>query len=113
MSDILPGPRLHEIAGSPEGASAASHVREGLGPWPDFWGDEGDPVGLATSAGLALRHREDATQATLPSYRCFVPEAMRRRRETLSPMDEALLALEALQADDCIRASYLVFQAQR
>lgn len=113
MSDIVPGPLLREFEGTPEGESLARRIERGLGPWPDFWGKEGLAVELAARAGLVTRSSHDASVSTLPSYRCFVPPSARTQSEQLCSMDDALLALEALQADGRVRVTYQVFQAQR
>lgn len=112
MSDIVPGPRLRQLAGSPEGTDIARRIERGLGPWPDFWGEEGAAPDLAERAGLTLLANRDASRSTLPSYRCFLRDVTDRSPD-LCPMDDALLALEELQARDQMRVTYQVFQAQR
>ena len=69
-SDIVisPDARMHETTGFPISAV----MQEGFGPWPDFWSDDAEHVGLAVSAGLRGEVR-DVTANVLPSHRFTAP----------------------------------------
>ncbi|MEO8158281.1 MAG: class I SAM-dependent methyltransferase [Betaproteobacteria bacterium] len=48
-------------------------IRDGFGPWPDFWSADADHGALAAAAGLEAAALHDASAPTLPSHRFTAP----------------------------------------
>jgi len=69
-SDIVVSPAAKRL--DTNGFPIAAVMQDGFGPWPDFWSDDADHVGLAASAGLCGEVR-DVTPNVLPSHRFTAP----------------------------------------
>jgi hypothetical protein len=82
-------------------------LRDGYGPWPDFWGDEGPHGGLARAARLKLTHIVDATASTLPSHRFIVPASVDDSRDPGDVTLRANLMLRWLHSSGHLRYLYL------
>ena len=79
-------------------------VRDAYGPWPDLWGDEGDPQTLARAAGLQCTWILDATAHTLASHRYTAPaEGDVHADSGHDPARRAALMLKWLHAQGHLR----------
>jgi MPBQ/MSBQ methyltransferase len=54
-------------------ALIASALRDGYGPWPDPWGEEGMHAEMASACGLEAERIVDVTEETAPSHRFTAP----------------------------------------
>ncbi|HEX4985708.1 MAG TPA: class I SAM-dependent methyltransferase [Burkholderiales bacterium] len=95
-------------AGTPRFAVEAA-VRDGFGPWPDFWGAEGGHEALARAAGLVPAGWRDATANTLRSHRFTVPSSLDEGRDPGEPAGRAALALRWLHRAGPLRYLYMRF----
>jgi SAM-dependent methyltransferase len=87
VSDILVRPSA--LALPVPGFCLEAPIRDGYGPWPDFWGRDADHRALAEAAGLRCRTALDVTRNTLRSHRFTVPPAADLDRD---PGDASLRA---------------------
>jgi SAM-dependent methyltransferase len=125
MSDFVASARARELAGDPGFPRRALRARleEGLGPWPDLFGEEGDPADLAARAELVLRERRDASRNVAPSFRCLLPDHDRAQAlsaVTRTPersegsvahvVTRALLTLARLHAQGLVRLEYHAYE---
>jgi SAM-dependent methyltransferase len=84
----------------------------GVGPWPDFPSDDADNIAIARAAGWSLMATENASRATAPSYRCFLPDrpiADPRDAVHGDPVDRAMAVMEWLQAGGLIDMVFFAF----
>jgi SAM-dependent methyltransferase len=88
-------------------------LRDGYGPWPDLWGEDGDHRRLGTDAGLELTRMVDATEATRPSHGFTVPPHADLRRDPGHPAIRAALMLKWLHDEGRLRYVYLRFDKPR
>lgn len=87
-----------------EGLHIEATVRETYGPWPDFWGEEGDLASLARAAGLRCTWILDATAQTLASHRFTAPaEGDVHTDRGHDPARRAALMLKWLHAQGHLR----------
>lgn len=87
-----------------EGLQIEATVRDAYGPWPDLWGEEGDPASLARAAGLQCTWVLDATAHTLASHRFTAPaEGDIRGDSGHDPARRAALMLKWLHAEGLLR----------
>ncbi len=107
VSDILIGNGLLQ-SGVP-GFSVEAAVRDGFGPWPDFWSTEGEPVTLAAAAGLVASKLFDATRNTLRSHRFTVPASLDERRDPGDAASRSALMLRWLHRQGYLRYLYMRF----
>jgi MPBQ/MSBQ methyltransferase len=84
-------------------------VRDGFGPWPDFWSTEGEHSALAATAGLATAAIHDATASTLRSHRFTVPSSLDERRDPGDAASRAALMLRWLHRNGHLRYLYMRF----
>lgn len=84
-------------------------LRDGYGPWPDFWGEDADHRQLGTAAGLRCTSLVDATPHTLPSHRFTVPRDSDVLRDPGDPLMRAAMMLKWLHAKGHIRYVYMRF----
>ncbi len=105
-SDIALAKSARAIA-SP-GFSIEAPLRDGYGPWPDFWGDDADHARLAQSAGLRAVELEDVTANTCPSHRFTAPRDADEARDTGNVAVRAALMLRWLHQQGHLR--YTLFR---
>jgi MPBQ/MSBQ methyltransferase len=84
-------------------------IRDGFGPWPDFWGVDADHEALAAAAGLQTVAVRDATANTLRSHRFTVPSALDDRQDPGDTAGRAALALRWLHRNAHLRYLYMRF----
>lgn len=93
-------------------ADAGEAIRVAVGPWPGFWGGDDDTVAAACAAGFTLAAEENASAATLPSYRCFLPAppiSDPRQATHPDPVDRAMALIEWLQRNRLIDMVFYAF----
>ncbi|CAG0956991.1 partial demethylmenaquinone methyltransferase / 2-methoxy-6-polyprenyl-1,4-benzoquinol methylase, partial [Anaerolineae bacterium] len=90
MSDIVPADSLRAKRDDSYWQGLRLTLEAGLGPWPDFFGDEPPLEALLPEHGLAIEVLRDATARTLPSFASF----------TRAPSAELQPLLRALSVDD-------------
>jgi SAM-dependent methyltransferase len=113
VSDFVPSPDLQEFATKSWSFQALEALLlDGLGPWPDLLGSEGLFVDLAQAAGLELQERHNATQATLPSFGCFLNH-LPKRLVNLNTMNRAVKVLHWLQSHDLLTMEYFSFRSSK
>lgn len=101
-SDIAIAPSARRV--ETEGSRIEAIVRDAYGPWPDLWGEEGDPATLARAAGMRCTWFLDATAHTLPSHRFTAPaEPDDRRDNGHNQARRAALMLKRLHAEGLLR----------
>jgi MPBQ/MSBQ methyltransferase len=83
-------------------------IREGFGPWPDFWGADADHRALAAAAGLESAVLHDASANTLPSHRFTTPSSM-DEPDAGDTGGRAALMLRWLHAQGHLRYLYMRF----
>ncbi len=91
------------------GFSIEGWIRDGFGPWPDFWGAEGDHRSLGAAAGLETTALHDATANTLRSHRFTVPSSLDERRDPGDAASRAALMLRWLHRNAHMRYLYMRF----
>ncbi len=106
-SDITLEPSAREVR-VPAFAIEAP-LRDGYGPWPDFWGDDADHAALAKSAGLRKGAVEDVTANTLPSHRFTAPRDADASRDTGNAAWRAALMLAWLHRQGHLRYTLMRF----
>jgi MPBQ/MSBQ methyltransferase len=84
-------------------------IREGFGPWPDFWGADVDHRSLSAAAGLKIIALHDATANTLRSHRFTVPSSLDERRDPGDVAGRAALMLRWLHRHGHLRYLYMRF----
>jgi ubiquinone/menaquinone biosynthesis C-methylase UbiE len=113
FSDFVASPALRAVRGNLQPAFAIEKsICTGVGPWPDFWGDDSDNVAIAREAGFSLIETENASRATQPSYRCFLasePITDPRDATNPDPIDRARALMEWLQAKGLIDMVFFAF----
>lgn len=107
VSDIAILPSARE-SGAP-GFAVEAAVRDGFGPWPDFWSTEGDHASLARAAGLDPAAHRDATANTLRSHRFTVPSTLDEKRDPGDAAGRAALMLRWLHRQGHLRYLYMRF----
>lgn len=114
FSDFVTSAKLRSVCppGDPAGAALERNVCDGVGPWPDFWGENSDNVAIAREVGFSLRKAENASRSTLPSYRCFLPG--KPIEEPLQatdpdPVDRAMASMEWLQSKGLVDMVFFAF----
>ena len=111
-SDIAIAPAAKRF--EPEGLGIEATVRDACGPWPDLWGEEGDPATLARAAGLQGTWVLDATAHTLASHRFTAPaEGDVRSDSGHDPARRAALMLKWLHAQGHLQYSCFRFDKPR
>jgi SAM-dependent methyltransferase len=91
-------------------AEVEAALPRGFGPWPDLWNREGDDEALASSAGLILTRRFDATAQTRPSQRFTAPPSLDPPDGDHHPMLVAAVMLRRLHEADGVSYDYLRFE---
>jgi len=91
------------------GYSIEAPVRDGFGPWPDFWSADADHRALATAAGLNCTALHDATANTLPSHRFTAPSSPDERLDSGNTAVRAALMLRWLHSNGHLRYLYMRF----
>jgi SAM-dependent methyltransferase len=84
-------------------------LRDGYGPWPDFWGDDADHRALGRAAGLRCTSLLDATQQTRPSHRFTVPHDADTRPDPGDPLMRAAMMLKWLHDKGHMQYVYMRF----
>ena len=107
-SDITPAESAFAIRAP--GFSIEAPLRDGYGPWPDFWGEDADHAKLAKAAGLSRGRLEDVTANTLPSHRFTAPRDADERRDTGNLALRAALMLRWLHRKGHIRYTLFRFE---
>lgn len=105
-SDITLAASVRDIPAP--GFSIEAPLRDGYGPWPDFWGDDADHAALAAAAGLRNGRFEDVTANTLPSHRFTAPRKSDEARDTGNVALRAALMLRWLHRQGHLR--YTLFR---
>lgn len=106
-SDIVIAESAHRL--DAPGFSIEAPVRDGFGPWPDFWGADADHRTLATAAALKCTALHDATANTLPSHRFTTPSSIDERRDPGDAAARAALMLRWLHRHGHLRYLYMRF----
>lgn len=91
------------------GFAIEAPVRDGFGPWPDFWGADADHRALAMAAGLNCISLHDATANTSPSHRFTAPSSIDERRDPGDTSSRAALMLRWLHRNGHLRYLYIRF----
>jgi MPBQ/MSBQ methyltransferase len=91
------------------GFSIEGWIRDGFGPWPDFWGTEGDHRSLAAAAGLKTTALHDATVNTLRSHRFTVRSSLDERKDPGDAASRAALMLRWVHRNTHMRYLYMRF----
>ncbi len=84
-------------------------LRDGYGPWPDCWNQEGDHINLAAAAGLRSSRSFDATAATRPSHRFTVPGSLDEQHDPGDSSHRAALMLRWLHDKGLLQYKYHCF----
>jgi MPBQ/MSBQ methyltransferase len=84
-------------------------LRDGYGPWPDFWGEDADYPTLGSAAGLRCTRLLDATLNTRPSHRFTVPHDSDTRRDPGDPLLRAAMMLKWLHNENHLQYMYMRF----
>jgi MPBQ/MSBQ methyltransferase len=84
-------------------------LRDGYGPWPDFWGEDADHRELGSAAGLSCISLLDATQQTRPTHRFMVPPGAEAQRDPGDPLIRAAMMLKWLHEKDHLQYVYMRF----
>jgi SAM-dependent methyltransferase len=104
LSDFVATPGMRALRGTDGIPFEVDRLLgSGLAPWPDFWGEDSDYEALAQGAGMRLLAREDATEATLPSYRAILGEG----GDETDPRRKGMRLLEWLQSRGLMRLVYV------
>ena len=90
------------------GFAIEAPLRDGYGPWPDFWGDDADHARLAKAAGLRKAKIEDITDNTFPSHRFTAPRDADEGRDNGNPAWRAAVMLRWLHQKGHLR--YTLFR---
>jgi SAM-dependent methyltransferase len=107
-SDIRVAPAAKDLE-SPQLRIEAT-LQDAYGPWPDLWGEEGEPSTLADASGLQRSWVLDATAHTLPSHRFTAPAQTDIHRDSgHDPARRAALMLKWLHAEGLLRYSCFRF----
>lgn len=88
---IAPAARAFDTPAFP----VSAWIRNGFGPWPDFWGDADTGPGPA-SFGLRAVSTRDASTQTRPSHRFTVPPGADEHHDPVSPTVRAAVMLRWL-----------------
>lgn len=88
-------------------------LRDGYGPWPDFWGDDADYRELGSAAGLRCSAFVDATRQTRPTHRFMVPPNADVRPDPGDPLLRAAMMLKWLHDRDHLQYLYMRFDKQQ
>lgn len=91
------------------GFSIEGWIRDGFGPWPDFWGSEGDHRSFGAAAGLRTTALHDATAHTLRSHRFTVRSSLDDRRDPGDAASRAALRLRWLHRNAHMQYLYVRF----
>ena len=108
MSDFVTAASLRTAC--PAGVGA--EIQASVGPWPSFWDDTENTAAAAQRAGFSLLLEENASQATLPSYRCFLssqPIEDPREATHADPVDRAMALMEWLQRNGLLDMTFFAF----
>ncbi len=92
------------------GFAIEAPLRDGYGPWPDFWGDDADHAKLAKAAGLRKGKLDDVTANTLPSHRFTAPRDSDGARDTGNLALRAALMLRWLHEKGHLRYTLFRFE---
>lgn len=84
-------------------------LRDGYGPWPDFWGEDADYLALGSAAGLHCASLLDATLNTRPSHRFTVPHDSDTRGDPGDPLLRAAMMLKWLHNANHMQYLYMRF----
>jgi MPBQ/MSBQ methyltransferase len=84
-------------------------LRDGYGPWPDFWGEDADHRELGRAAGLRCTSLLDATPQTRPTHRFLVPADAEVRGDPGDPLIRAAMMLKWLHEQDHLQYLYMRF----
>jgi SAM-dependent methyltransferase len=84
-------------------------LRDGYGPWPDFWGEDADHRELGSAAGLSCTNLLDATRQTRPTHRFMVPPGGEAQRDPGNPLIRAAMMLKWLHDNDHLQYLYMRF----
>jgi hypothetical protein len=84
-------------------------LRDGYGPWPDFWGEDADHCALGSAAGLSCTSLLDATRQTHPTHRFMVPRDAEAQRDPGDPLIRAAMMLKWLHDKDHLQYLYMRF----
>jgi len=84
-------------------------LRDGYGPWPDFWGEDADHRELGRAAGLHCTSLVDATQQTRPTHRFLIPQDAEVRGDPGDPLIRAAMMLKWLHDKDHLQYLYMRF----
>jgi MPBQ/MSBQ methyltransferase len=84
-------------------------LRDGYGPWPDFWGEDADHRELGSAAGLVCNCLLDATLQTRPTHRFLVPHDAEARGDPGDPLIRAAMMLKWLHDKDHLQYLYMRF----
>jgi SAM-dependent methyltransferase len=111
LTDFLPAAWLRDRRSDPGwvGGRVRERLEAGLGPWPDFWGEEPALETLLAAAGLELVERRNASANTLPSYSAFTtpPDGESVDDGQPTAVDESVALLGRLQAMGAIDVVYV------
>jgi hypothetical protein len=105
ISDIV----MDELAPAEVRDLIEAPIRDGYGPWPDFWGMDADHRALGTAAGLRCTSLVDATASTLPSHRFTAPSSADERRDPGDVAARAALMLRWLHRTGRLKYLYIRF----
>jgi MPBQ/MSBQ methyltransferase len=84
-------------------------LRDGYGPWPDFWGEDADYRELGSAAGLSCTSLLDATLHTRPTHRFMVPHDAEAQPDPGDPLLRAAMMLKWLHDKDHLQYVYMRF----
>ena len=84
-------------------------LRDGYGPWPDFWGEDADHRALGSAVGLRCTRLLDATLHTRPSHRFTVPHDSDTRHDPGDPLLRAAMMLKWLHNKGHLQYVYMRF----
>jgi SAM-dependent methyltransferase len=84
-------------------------LRDGYGPWPDFWGEDADHRELGNAAGLSCICLLDATLQTRPTHRFLVAPDAEVRGDPGDPLLRAAMMLKWLHDKDHLQYLYMRF----
>jgi SAM-dependent methyltransferase len=84
-------------------------IRDGYGPWPDFWGRDADHRALAAAAGLRCERALDVTANTVRSHRFTVPASADPGADPVDPALRAGLMLRWLHEAGHLEVACLRF----
>lgn len=103
-SDIV----LLESSGStqPPRFAIAAMLNDGYGPWPDPWCDDGSIAEICEELGFAESTLIDATNNTLPTYNCIVPQRFDDQHDPGDPAMRAALMLRWLHKNSGLQYQY-------